>query len=123
MFIPMTSMENDNTAHYDIGLIRTEKGCRLVKRIVLGEVDYCPESYDIAGDCVKITAGLENTLYHFKAEADGKVYDLGFNQTRFLSTEVACGFTGVLIGLYAQGDGKDACLPAEFTNFSLTYEK
>lgn len=39
---------------------------------------------------------------------------LGHADTRYLSSEVACGFTGVIIGLYAVGN---EC--SEFTEFSL----
>ena len=43
-------------------------------------------------------------IYQFRAEADGRTYYLSSAQTRYLSTEVAGNFTGVMLGLYAQGD-------------------
>ena len=41
---------------------------------------------------------------------------LGRAQTRYLSSEVAGGFTGVLIGLYALGDNN-----VNFENFNCKY--
>lgn len=55
--------------------------------------------------------------YSFLFQTDGEEILLGSAQTRYLSSEVAGGFTGVLIGLYATGD--DAV--AEFTNFKCDY--
>ncbi len=58
--------------------------------------------------------------YHFQAEilrysTPEKHIDLGTAMTRYLSSEVAGGFTGVIIGLYASDTDTGW---AEFTNFS-----
>ena len=43
-------------------------------------------------------------VYRFSAEAQGRTYDLGSAQSKYLSTEIAGNFTGVVIGLFAQGE-------------------
>ncbi|MBS5307012.1 hypothetical protein PMY56_16420 [Clostridium tertium] len=45
--------------------------------------------------------------------------NLGTAKTRYLSSEVAGGFTGVIIGLYAYGES--CCNYSEFTNFECRY--
>ena len=46
---------------------------------------------------------------------EGKKILLGKAKSKYLSSEVAEGFTGVIIGLYAQGKTADS--QAVFTNF------
>ena len=46
-----------------------------------------------------------------------KSFDLGIGQTKYLSSEVASGFTGVIIGLYAQGNNT-----AKFSDFKVEYK-
>ena len=68
----------------------------------------------------KIT--FEPQKYHFSATVNGsdgwKELTLKSNLTKFLSKEVAEGFTGVMIGLYAQGNtGAEAV----FGDFCCSY--
>ena len=51
------------------------------------------------------------------AEAAGALRPLGKALTRYLSSEVAGGFTGVYFGLYATGNGQPATAPARFDWF------
>lgn len=57
--------------------------------------------------------------HHWSACAPGAPAQwLGDTECAFLSTEIAGGFTGVLLGLYATGTGRDASAPAVFDHFS-----
>ena len=49
----------------------------------------------------------------FSCVTENGEYDLGKLQTRYLSSEVACGFTGVMIALYAQSTLADLKLNIE----------
>ena len=51
------------------------------------------------------------------ADAAPSLRALGAAETRYLSSEVAGGFTGVFIGLYATGNGQPASAPAHFDWF------
>ena len=51
--------------------------------------------------------------------SNGREIFLGDAYTKFLSSEVAGGFTGVVIGLYAVGNHNRA----EFTNLECTYDE
>ena len=66
----------------------------------------------------KVTLGIEarHFAYTFYAVQDGQTYHLGSGQTKFLSTEVAGNFTGVMFGLYAAGESRTF---STFTDFSL----
>ena len=55
--------------------------------------------------------------YTFKYVLNGQTHTLATGETRLLSSEVAGGFTGVYIGMYATGNGKSASSPADFDWF------
>ncbi len=55
--------------------------------------------------------------YEFLVAAGGATSVLGKAETRHLSTELAGGFTGVYLGMYATGNGKDSPTWAEFGRF------
>ena len=65
----------------------------------------------IGGDSAKLTIKADNYGYSFFC---GEV-QLGYGSTKYLSSEVAEGFTGVMTGLYA------ARGTAEFTGFECRY--
>lgn len=60
-----------------------------------------------------LTIKMEPLRYHFYVN---DTY-LGSGQTKYLSSEVATGFTGVLLGLYAVGENR-----AEFSEFCCEYQ-
>lgn len=110
----------DNLHHYDFYIRKTDEGAFIEKRISIGDITYVQKSIPIdakeAAEA-KLTIRFTPFVYVFEAEHNGKQIEIGTNQTKYLSTEVAEGFTGVMIGLYAQGDGKDCTEPAVFTEF------
>ncbi len=116
------SVYMDNMHHMDVALVKSANGTKLLKRMVIGDVNYCPEVIDVDSDTAKVTIDLEKLFYTFNAEINGKTYFLGKNQSRYVSTEVAGGFCGVLIGLYAQKEEENATEPAVFTDFCIEYK-
>ncbi len=101
--------------HYDIALRSTDTGYEIIRRLRIGDVEQIDGHIEIPQDFARLMISCSNYVYHFSAECNGKRYDLGTAQTKFLSTEIAGNFTGVMIGLYAQG--KKCQDFAEFTNF------
>lgn len=97
-------------------------------------IDLCEKNGKI---CLNFTvAGIENTIacipsdddvtlivkgepyfYSFYAAINGNKVFLGRIASKYVSTEVAGGFIGVMLGLYAQGNGKTI-----FTDFKLIYD-
>jgi len=111
----------DQNQHYDLAIRRIEGGYEIIKRICIGDIKCVQQSVKIDSESeqmtVKLSIHAEDTEYSFQATCRKEIFVLGNAQTKYLSTEVAGGFTGVMIGLYAQGDGVDCTLPAEFNNF------
>ena len=69
----------------------------------------------------KVTLIIEakNSYYSFGLKIKDKKINLGTAKTKYLSSEVAGGFTGVMIGLYAFD--KEENNYAEFKNFKCLY--
>ena len=53
------------------------------------------------GDEVRLLIEAEEYGYHFYAISEGTKANLGYADSKYLSSEVAGGFTGVMLGLYA----------------------
>ncbi|MCH5275171.1 MAG: glycoside hydrolase family 43 protein [Lachnospiraceae bacterium] len=110
----------DEGHHYDLFL---DGESNAVLRLSIGSV---------SADVKKVHVGKKATLkveakpkeYHFLAvsgeEDNSKSISMGVAETRYLSSEVACGFTGVMVGLYAVDK---AGKYAEFTEFSLRHDE
>ncbi len=116
----------DEMHHYDLAVRKNDTGFQLIKRICIGDIKYIQECHDLSGEeAFTVSLGIHATSewYEFYAKALGKEYSLGSNQSRYLSSEVAGGFTGVMLGLYAQGDGFDCTEPAVFREFSCKYQR
>lgn len=114
----------DNIHHYDFYMKKTKDGAVIEKRICIGDIEHVQESLAIeVEDISEVTLNIRFTPSHYFFELvhKDKSYDFGKNQTRYLSTEVAEGFTGVMIGLYAQSDKEDCSKPAIFKNFVCNF--
>lgn len=103
--------------HYDIALRRVSESFEAVLKLSIGDIKHVQKALPLdSGEAVlKITA--DNLHYKFYlCRGDSEEY-LGCGQTKYLSSEVSSGFTGVVLGLYAQSGAA-----AEFTEFSLKYD-
>jgi len=101
--------------HYELAVRKTPGGCEVFKRLRIGDVCQESDHTGIPGDTVRLIVTCSGLHYQFKAVYDNHTYDLGSAQSKFLSTELAGNFTGVMIGLYAQGKASEKF--AEFTEF------
>jgi alpha-N-arabinofuranosidase len=63
-----------------------------------------------------IDANSDRDLFSY-GDAEDALRPLGEGETRYLSTEVAGGFTGVYFGIYASGNGAPSRQPADFDWF------
>lgn len=109
--------------HCDLALVRKDSCVSVIKRRVAGDMEYIQQEEPLPPDTLHVRLMIRATAleYHFQADvirrgtSKCKPLDLGTAMTRYLSSEVAGGFTGVMIGLYAADtDGGWA----EFSNFS-----
>lgn len=129
------SLYMDHQHHYDLAVARMAAAggagdvYRVMTRSVVGGVSHVVEETMVRADTeITLRIGLEPMEYSFSAvfsqQGQETSCPLGRLQTRYLSTEVAGGFTGVMIALYAQeesltGGGAE---PAVFTDFEAAYE-
>ena len=113
--------------HYDLFLCRKGDCCQVVKRSAIGGVS-CEQNIAEIGAVEEAMLEIEltNCEYYFACVVDDKgvkepvKHHLGKLQTRYLSSEVACGFTGVMIALYAQSQVETD--PAEFRECQIVYK-
>lgn len=69
-------------------------------------------------DPVDLAIDVADETYQLAAgSADGTLEQLGAGDARYLSTEVATGFTGVYLGPYATGNGAESDERARFLDF------
>lgn len=116
------SLYMDENHHYDLAIRQNEKGYEVIKRLNIGDIKSIEKAIQLKSrNKATLVVHLHNDYYDFNIKEDNKEISLGRAQTRYLSSEVAGGFTGVILGLYAYG--KDDENHAEFTNFICEYSE
>ncbi len=115
------SMYMNEEHHYDLCIRRKDAGYQVVKRSAIGWVSCEQDVVEIGeGGEVLLEIELGHKEYGFGCVTlDGKRHNLGTLQTRYLSSEVAGGFTGVMIALYAHN--KEETEAVEFRDFKVEY--
>ncbi len=102
--------------HYDL-CVRCENGeFYAVLKLNIGGVKYTQTKVHIASGEAKLIIRADSLTYKFFVDDGTGEKGLGYAQTKYLSSEVSGGFTGVLTGLYAVGDGV-----ARFSNLCIRY--
>lgn len=97
----------DEEHHYDFAVRKTEEGFELVKRLCIGDIRHEQFVKKLgAKNQVQLQIDLTPMEYYFSAVIEGKEIFLESAKTKYLSKEVTGGFTGVLIGLYAEKGGE-----------------
>jgi alpha-N-arabinofuranosidase len=107
--------------HYEIFLTRHDDRPSVVVRLRIGsrrgEVA-CQALPPNHGQRMVLAVNADRSRYSFsygRSEAD--LRPLADGETRYLSTEVAGGFTGVYLAMYATGNGQLCQRPADFDWF------
>lgn len=104
--------------HYEIG-VKYQDGSRLVfVRRCIGDLMAVVAQEVISAGMVELMVEASPDVYTFSYTVDGQTpRTLATGSTRYLTSEVAGGFTGVYIGLYATGNGEASTVPADFDWF------
>lgn len=103
--------------HYAIGIRRMEDGWQAFVRLRIGDISHVQATCQLPQGQATLRIRMDALRYHFELLQGETVHHLADAQTRYLSSEVASGFTGVLFGLYAVGDNR-----AEFRDFVCRYD-
>lgn len=105
--------------HYEIfKSMRGGKPCLIVRRTIgtlTAETSVSPLPPSVPSAVLAIQT--DRDWYRLGYLQHGAFIELDRAETRYLSSEVARGFTGVYIGMYATGNGKPCQSPAEFDWF------
>ncbi|MCD6334392.1 MAG: glycoside hydrolase family 43 protein [Candidatus Latescibacteria bacterium] len=104
--------------HYEIAIARFEdERCVFVRRRIAG-LSVVVAREKIGPGPVKLNIKADRHMYSFSCGiGDREPENLAQGETRYLSSEIAGGFTGVYLGLYATGNGKRSTTPAYFDWF------
>ena len=104
--------------HYEVCVVnRVGRRCVELRRRV-GDMQVVTAQREAAPGPIELGFVADEESYRFYfADADGSRNPLGDARIRYLSTEVAGGFTGVMLGLYASGNGHACNTPADFAWF------
>ena len=106
----------DSDHHYDLALVKIDGHSHIIKRRTISDMQFIQKDIVLPDDVTSIRLDIDMTAlsYSFAVTCGDNHFDLGSADTRLLSSECACGFTGVMIGLYAV-DGQ-----AAFSDFAYT---
>lgn len=102
--------------HYDVALRKMEKGFEAVLRLNIGGVHHEQAIVPITGRTATLIVHADSIKYQFFVETNGVKEELGIGYSKYLSSEVCSGFTGVMLGLYAVGENT-----AKFSDLKLEY--
>ena len=73
--------------------------------IRLGELAHSAKEMTLKGNKAYLRISSDGAYYYMQASADGKTFEtLAKMDFRYLSTEVIGGFTGVMLGVFTQGE-------------------
>lgn len=111
------SVYMDERHRYDLAIRPGNNGYEVILRLTIGSAQYVRNTYELKGNHAELQIGFDNFKYSFSVEENGTVADFGSMETRYVSSEVAGGFTGTMFALYAVGAGKKA----EYSSFIIDY--
>ena len=106
-------------SHYDLFVKQLADGKQaVVLRYRLGELTHTEKEVDLPASKVQLRVTGNNDLYSFQYATNGKdFHDLGKMNTRYISTETAGGFTGIMLGMYAVAATPESKGYADFEYF------
>lgn len=104
--------------HYDIGIRKCNTGREVFVRRRIGDLTAVVAAEAIGDGPLTLQIDATAELYTFSYAMDeGSLKTLASGSPRYLSTEVAGGFTGAYFGMYATGHGVDSGTAACFDWF------
>ncbi len=102
--------------HYDVALRRNKDAFEAVLKLNIGGIKHIQSAVRLKGNKAKLIIRSDSQVYRFYVKDGSDEIGLGYAMSKYLSSEVSGGFTGVLTGLYAIGNNK-----AEFTELEIKY--
>lgn len=112
----------DESHHYDIALRKQQEQYKVIQRLNIGEIKSIQHTYSL-GHKKEITLFIQfdHEHYYFFAIEGKNQISLGKASTRYLSSEVAGGFTGIFFALYTVDSEEKGV--GTFTDFLCKYKE
>lgn len=104
--------------HYDIYLTAENNKIFACCSLKIGPVQKCIKKVEIKQKNCILKIKSTSMMYQFFVNNGESDVLLGEGSSRYLSSEVACGFTGVFIGLYTQGEN----ISGKFENLKIIHK-
>lgn len=114
----------ENHSHYDLSVRQdADKKQSVILRYRLGELTHVEKEISILEGKVQLRVKGNNDIYLFEYATDGTNFrELGKMNARYISTETAGGFTGIILGMYAVSGSASSKGYAEFGYFEYQGE-
>jgi alpha-N-arabinofuranosidase len=107
----------DNRHHCELAItLLGGKRCAVVRRRI-GSLSAEVACEELPEGPVELAILADKTTYRFLAGVPGSLRELATAETRYVSTQVAGGYTGVYFGLYATASGEVSGSNAFFDRF------
>ena len=108
----------NNQHHYEVALTRLEGQTQVIVRRRIGDLSALVAHTIVHAETVELAIRASVESYTFLYALPGHpAQELATGSTRYLSTEVAGGFTGTYLGMYATSNGQGQTGPADFDWF------
>jgi alpha-N-arabinofuranosidase len=105
----------NETHHYEIAVARRHGQRVVIVRRTIGSLSAEVAAHPARPGPLCLSIHADRDRYHFAFGPDEQALEtVAQGETRYLSTEVAGGFTGVYLGLYATGGGTRSARRAHF---------
>jgi len=109
--------------HYEIAVTRRDGVRCVIVRRRIGTLQAVVAQGPLEPGPVQLEIAATHDQYTFSYAQNGQSFQpLASGETRYLSTEVAGGFTGVYLAMYATGNGRPCTVPAYFDWFDYKYD-
>ena len=106
----------DEEHHFDLGVRESDGDRRVQLRLRIGDASEIVTSQPIEDGPVTLWIDASTERYQFGVGSSDSE-PLGTARTKYLATEVAGGFTGTYLGVYATGHGEECENEASFERF------
>lgn len=103
--------------HYDLAIRKNSEAYEAVLKLNIGNVKHTECIIPLSDNNAKLIIRSDSQVYKFFVNDNGEEKGLGYGFSKYLSSEVSGGFTGVVMGLYAVGNNT-----AQFTDLLIEYK-
>lgn len=108
----------DEKHHYEIAVVLFAEQRKVIVRRTIGSLSAIVAEEPILDGPILLKIFADSYNYSFCYALEGCMEKtLAIGECKYLSSEVAGGFTGVYLGMYATGNGKSSSVPADFDWF------